>query len=165
MTTIAALNVRLGMDASNFSQGVNLARNEVAKVTQIMNSAIPPHIKMRRELDLLEKAFSASGQKTATYAAAVQAVKDKYEPFTKKTKEAAEAAYEANMNMLNALAAVTEAELELAEQRKRDAFDLARAAFGAGLGANTVGNDGKPFFGGTFDAPTFGGQTADGLAG
>jgi len=94
MTTIAALNVRLGMDASNFSQGTTLARNEVAKVVQIMNQSIPAHIKMRRELDLLEKSFSESGKKTATYANAVQSVTDKYAPFTKKTQEAKKAAEE-----------------------------------------------------------------------
>lgn len=91
MTTIAALNVRLGMDASNFSQGVNLARNEVAKVSQILRDTIPAHIKMRRELDLLEKAFSKSGQQTKTYAAAVQTVIDKYTPLTAKYKAAAAA--------------------------------------------------------------------------
>jgi len=91
MTTIAALNVRLGMDASNFSQGVNLARNEVAKVSQILRDTIPAHIKMRRELDLLEKAFSKSGRQTKTYAAAVQTVIDKYTPLTAKYKAAAAA--------------------------------------------------------------------------
>jgi tape measure domain-containing protein len=91
MTTIAALNVRLGMDASNFSQGVNLARNEVSKVSQILRDTIPAHIKMRRELDLLEKAFSKSGQQTKTYAAAVQTVIDKYTPLTAKYKAAAAA--------------------------------------------------------------------------
>jgi tape measure domain-containing protein len=91
MTTIAALNVRLGMDASNFSQGVNLARNEVSKVSQILRDTIPAHIKMRRELDLLEKAFSKSGQQTKTYAAAVQTVIDKYTPLTAKAKAAAAA--------------------------------------------------------------------------
>jgi tape measure domain-containing protein len=79
------------MDASNFSQGVNLARNEVSKVSQILRDTIPAHIKMRRELDLLEKAFSKSGQQTKTYAAAVQTVIDKYTPLTAKYKAAAAA--------------------------------------------------------------------------
>jgi chromosome segregation ATPase len=104
MTTIAALNVRLGMDASNFSQGTTLARNEVAKVVQIMNQSIPAHIKMRRELDLLEKSFSESGKKTATYANAVQSVTDKYAPFTKKTQEAKKAAEELDRAQREAVA-------------------------------------------------------------
>ena len=91
MTTIAALAVRLGVDTGDFSRGMNLARNEVAKVSQILRDTVPAHIKMRRELDLLEKAFSKSGQQTKTYAAAVQTVIDKYAPLTAKYKAAAAA--------------------------------------------------------------------------
>jgi tape measure domain-containing protein len=91
MTTIAALAVRLGVDTGDFSRGMNLARNEVAKVSQILRDTVPAHIKMRRELDLLEKAFSKSGQQTKTYAAAVQTVIDKYTPLTAKYKAAAAA--------------------------------------------------------------------------
>lgn len=78
MTTIAALNVRLGMDASNFSQGVNLARNEVAKVTQIMRQSVPSTEKLRQELGLLDRAFSATGKQTQQYANAVDYLNKKY---------------------------------------------------------------------------------------
>ena len=79
MTTIAALNVRLGMDASNFSAGVNLARNEVNRVSQIMRQSVPPAEKMRQELALLEKTFSSAGKQTKEYANAVNFLKRKYQ--------------------------------------------------------------------------------------
>jgi tape measure domain-containing protein len=78
MTTIAALNVRLGMDASNFSQGVNLARNEVAKVTSIMRQSVPATEKMQRELSLLDKTFSATGKQSKEYANALTFLNRKY---------------------------------------------------------------------------------------
>jgi tape measure domain-containing protein len=93
---------------------MNLARDEVAKVSQILRDTIPAHIKMRRELDLLEKAFSKSGQQTKTYAAAVQTVIDKYTPLTAKAKAAAAAQKEQeraqaalNAEMAKASAAAT----------------------------------------------------------
>lgn len=78
MTTIAALNVRLGMDASNFSQGVNLARAEVAKVTQIMRQSVPATEKLRAETALLDKAFSATGKQSKEYANAIGFLNRKY---------------------------------------------------------------------------------------
>jgi len=78
MTTIAALNVRLGMDASNFSQGVNLARNEVAKVSSIMRQSVPPAEKLRAETALLDKAFSATGKQSKEYANALTFLNRKY---------------------------------------------------------------------------------------
>jgi tape measure domain-containing protein len=78
MTTIAALNVRLGMDASNFSQGVNLARNEVAKVTSIMRQSVPATEKLRAETALLDKAFSATGKQSKEYANALTFLNRKY---------------------------------------------------------------------------------------
>jgi tape measure domain-containing protein len=78
MTTIAALNVRLGMDASNFSQGVNLARNEVAKVTSIMRQSVPATEKLRSETALLDKAFSATGKQSKEYANALAFLNRKY---------------------------------------------------------------------------------------
>ena len=79
MTTIAALNVRLGMDASNFSAGINLARNEVNRVSQIMRQSVPPAEKMRQELSLLERTFSSAGKQTKEYANAVDFLKRKYQ--------------------------------------------------------------------------------------
>jgi tape measure domain-containing protein len=78
MTTIAALNVRLGMDASNFSQGVNLARSEVAKVSSIMRQSVPPAEKLRAETALLDKAFSATGKQSKEYANALTFLNRKY---------------------------------------------------------------------------------------
>jgi tape measure domain-containing protein len=78
MTTIAALNVRLGMDASNFSQGVNLARSEVAKVTSIMRQSVPATEKLRAETALLDKAFSATGKQSKEYANALTFLNRKY---------------------------------------------------------------------------------------
>lgn len=78
---------------------------------------------------------------------ATDAIAEAERELAKAREDAAQAAYEANMNMLNALAAVAEAERALAEQRRKDAFDLAKGAFGAGLGANTRDNNGNLFFG------------------
>jgi membrane protein implicated in regulation of membrane protease activity len=78
MTTIAALNVRLGMDASNFSQGVNLARGEVAKVTQIMRQSVPNTERLKSSLDLLNRSFSDTGKQTKQYANAVDFLNKKY---------------------------------------------------------------------------------------
>ena len=78
MTTIAALNVRLGMDASNFSQGVNLARSEVAKVSSIMRQSVPATEKLQRDLALLDKTFSQAGKSSKEYANAVAFLNKKY---------------------------------------------------------------------------------------
>jgi tape measure domain-containing protein len=66
------------MDASNFSQGVNLARNEVAKVTSIMRQSVPATEKLRAETALLDKAFSATGKQSKEYANALAFLNRKY---------------------------------------------------------------------------------------
>jgi hypothetical protein len=62
MTTITALNVRLGMDVSNFNEGANLAKNELNRVATIVRQSVPPAEKYRSELDLLNRAFSETGK-------------------------------------------------------------------------------------------------------
>jgi tape measure domain-containing protein len=79
MTTITALNVRLGMDASNFSAGADLARTEVNRVASIMRQSVPPAEKFKQELDLLNKAFSDTGRQTAQYANAVEMLTKKHQ--------------------------------------------------------------------------------------
>ena len=61
MPSITALNVRLGIDVSNFSEGVELAKSEVTKVSAVMRQSVPPTEKFQQELALLNKVFSASG--------------------------------------------------------------------------------------------------------
>jgi tape measure domain-containing protein len=82
MTTITALNVRLGMDVSNFSEGANLARAEVNRVSTIMRQSVPTAEKYKQELDLLNRAFSESGRKSKEYANAVEFLRKKYETVT-----------------------------------------------------------------------------------
>jgi tape measure domain-containing protein len=79
MTTITALNVRLGMDASNFSAGADLARTEVNRVASIMRQSVPPAEKFKQELDLLNKAFSDTGRQTAQYTNAVEMLTKKHQ--------------------------------------------------------------------------------------
>jgi tape measure domain-containing protein len=79
MTTITALNVRLGMDVSNFSEGANLAKGEVTKVASIMRQSVPPAEKYRQELDLLNRAFSDAGKQSAQYANAVDHLAKKHQ--------------------------------------------------------------------------------------
>jgi len=106
MTTITALNVRLGMDVSNFSDGANLAKSEVTKVASIMRQSVPPAEKYKQELDLLNRAFSEAGKQSAQYANAVEfldkkhqqgkysadAVKKAQDELARSTKAAADAA-------------------------------------------------------------------------
>lgn len=79
MTTITALNVRLGMDASNFSAGADLARTEVNRVATIMRQSVPPAEKFKQELDLLNKAFSDTGRQSAQYANAIEMLNKKHQ--------------------------------------------------------------------------------------
>lgn len=71
MTTITALNAKLGLDASNFVEGAELARAEVNRVAAIMRQSVPPSERYQRDLDLLNKTFSESGKQSAAYANAV----------------------------------------------------------------------------------------------
>lgn len=88
MTTITALNVRLGMDVSNFSQGANLAKSEVTKVASIMRQSVPVADKYKQELDLLNRAFSDTGKKSKQYADAVEFLRQKYVATTPAIKAA-----------------------------------------------------------------------------
>jgi len=79
MTTITALNVRLGMDVSNFSEGANLAKGEVTKVATIMRQSVPASEKFKQELDLLNRAFSETGKQSAQYANALDFLAKKHQ--------------------------------------------------------------------------------------
>ena len=72
MPSITALNVRLGIDVSNFSEGVNLAQNEVRAVSAVMRQSVPAAEKFQQELTRLDKAFSDVGKQSAQYANAVE---------------------------------------------------------------------------------------------
>lgn len=91
MTTITALNVRLGMDVSNFSDGANLAKNEVTKVATIMRQSVPPAEKYKQELDLLNRAFNDAGRQSAQYANAVDFLTKKHQQGRYSAEEIAKA--------------------------------------------------------------------------
>ena len=91
MTTITALNVRLGMDVSNFSEGANLAKGEVTKVASIMRQSVPPAEKYKQELDLLNRAFSNAGKQSAQYANAVDFLNKKHQQGKYSAEEMAKA--------------------------------------------------------------------------
>ena len=91
MTTITALNVRLGMDVSNFSEGANLAKGEVTKVASIMRQSVPPAEKYKQELDLLNRAFSDAGKQSAQYANAVDFLNKKHQQGKYSAEEMAKA--------------------------------------------------------------------------
>jgi hypothetical protein len=78
MATITALNVRLGMDASNFSAGADLARSEVNKVASVLRQSEPPAKKFQKEIELLDRAFSEAGKQTKEYAQAVEFLRKKH---------------------------------------------------------------------------------------
>lgn len=78
MTAITALNVRLGMDASNFAEGANLARAEVNRVAAVMRQSTPQAEKFKRDVDLLNRAFSESGKQSIEYANALEHLRKKY---------------------------------------------------------------------------------------
>jgi tape measure domain-containing protein len=106
MTTITALNVRLGMDVSNFSEGANLAKGEVTKVATIMRQSVPPAEKFKQELGLLNRAFSESGKKSVEYANAVEHLKRKHEQAIPAIREAGKASKEAGVSSSSAIAAI-----------------------------------------------------------
>lgn len=91
MTTITALNVRLGMDVSNFSEGANLAKGEVTKVASIMRQSAPASEKYKQELDLLNRAFSDVGKQSAQYANAVEFLNKKHQQGKYSAEEMAKA--------------------------------------------------------------------------
>ena len=91
MTTITALNVRLGMDVSNFSEGANLAKGEVTKVASIMRQSAPASEKYKQELDLLNRAFSEVGKQSAQYANAVDFLNKKHQQGKYSAEEMAKA--------------------------------------------------------------------------
>jgi tape measure domain-containing protein len=96
MTTITALNVRLGMDVSNFSEGANLAKGEVTKVATIMRQSVPPAEKFKQEVDLLNRAFSEAGKKSKQYADALQFLEQKHKQTASAIAKTTEATNKAN---------------------------------------------------------------------
>lgn len=117
MTTITALNVRLGMDVSNFSEGADLARTETNKVASIMRQSVPAAEKYKQELDLLNRAFSESGKQSAQYANAVDFLDKKHQ----QGKYSAEA-------VAKAQAEVSRTAAIAAEAAKRQKDETARLA-------------------------------------
>lgn len=106
MTTITALNVRLGMDISNFSEGANLAKSEVSKVATIMRQSVPPAEKYKQELDLLNRAFSESGKKSREYADAVEFLKKKHQQLAPVLRETAKASKDASSASMAAMSSI-----------------------------------------------------------
>jgi tape measure domain-containing protein len=96
MTTITALNVRLGMDVSNFSEGANLAKGEVTKVATIMRQSVPPAEKFKQEVDLLNRAFSEAGKKSREYANALAFLENKHKQTASAIAKTTEATNKAN---------------------------------------------------------------------
>jgi tape measure domain-containing protein len=91
MTTITALNVRLGIDTSNFAEGAEFARSEVTKISSIMRQSVPPAEKYKQELDLLNKAFNDAGKQSSQYANALDFLAKKYQQGAYAVKEVSEA--------------------------------------------------------------------------
>jgi tape measure domain-containing protein len=106
MTTITALNVRLGMDVSNFSEGANLAKGEVTKVASIMRQSVSPAEKYRQELDLLNRAFSDAGKKSKEYANAVDFLKKKHDAATASIQQTSNAIKNAGSVSTSAIASI-----------------------------------------------------------
>lgn len=116
MTTITALNVRLGMDVSNFSQGANLAKGEVTKVASIMRQSVPASEKYKQELDLLNRAFSDTGKKSRQYADALAYLDQKHKQTAasiSKTTEATKNAGNADAQLIGQLKGAATAYLSL----------------------------------------------------
>ena len=116
MTTITALNVRLGMDVSNFSQGANLAKGEVTKVASIMRQSVPASEKYKQELDLLNRAFSDTGKKSRQYADALAYLDQKHKRTAAsiaKTTEATKNAGSADAQLIGQLKGAATAYLSL----------------------------------------------------
>ena len=124
MTTITALNVRLGMDVSNFSEGANLAKAETNKVASIMRQSVPPAEKYKQELDLVNKAFSDTGKKSKEYAAAIEFLSKKHQ----QGKYSAEEVARAQAEVAKASAAAAEATKRQKEETARLADEQKRQA-------------------------------------
>jgi len=103
MATITALNVRLGMDASNFAEGANLARNEVNKVSSILRQSEAPASKFKKELDLLNRSMSDAGKQTKQYADAVEFLKRKHGQMPPEINKAKVSVDQLRQSMLSAV--------------------------------------------------------------
>jgi hypothetical protein len=88
MAAITALNVRLGLDASLFSEGADMARAEVNKVASVLRQSEPPAKKFQKDMELLDRAFSESGRKSKEYAQAVEFLKQKHKQIAPVVKQA-----------------------------------------------------------------------------
>jgi len=75
---ITALNVRLGLDASLFSEGADLARAEVNRVAAVMRQSVPPAERFQKEVELLDRAFSEAGKQSKEYANALEFLNQKH---------------------------------------------------------------------------------------
>jgi len=103
MSTITALHARLDMDASNFAEGANLARNEVNKVTSVMRQSEAPASKFKKEIELLNRAFSESGKQTKQYADAVEFLKRKHGQLPPEVDKAKVSVDQLKQSMLSAV--------------------------------------------------------------
>jgi len=103
MATITALNVRLGMDASNFSAGADLARSEVNKVASVLRQSEPPAKKFQKEIELLDRAFSEAGKQTKEYAQAVEFLRKKHGQLPPEIKKTTSAVDQLKQSMLSAV--------------------------------------------------------------
>jgi hypothetical protein len=103
MTAITALNVRLGMDASNFSAGADLARSEVNRVASVLRQSEPPAKKFQKEIELLDRAFSQAGKQTKEYADAVEFLRKKHGQVAPEIKKTSGAVDQIKQSMMNAV--------------------------------------------------------------
>jgi colicin import membrane protein len=103
MATITALNVRLGMDASNFSAGADLARSEVNKVASVLRQSEPPAKKFQKEIELLDRAFSEAGKQTKEYADAVEFLRKKHGQVAPEIKKTSGVVDQVKQSMMNAV--------------------------------------------------------------
>lgn len=115
MPSITALNVRLGIDVSNFSEGVNLAQNEVRAVSAVMRQSVPAAEKFQQELTRLDKAFSDVGKQSTQYANAVEFLHQKH----KQGQYSAEAVAKAQAEIARTAAVAAEAEKRLKDETAR----------------------------------------------
>ncbi len=58
-TTVNAANLAIGFDVSKLRDGMNLARGEISKVSQIVRDSISPVDKYNQQLTLLKQAYQA----------------------------------------------------------------------------------------------------------
>ena len=120
MTTITALNVRLGMDVSNFSEGANLAKGEVSKVATIMRQSVPASEKFKQELDLLNRAFSETGKQSVQYANAIEMLNKKHQQGKYSAEEVAKAEAQASAVTAQAASAKKRLKFEIDELAKAE---------------------------------------------